>query len=120
MTVVILALLLAWIGIGTLFRVIGLAVRLIVMLALASAIFALAGSAHAFGPNSYLDEWPIFDGECRGSVDFTSPEALAACSRRDALSLELPKVGYCWRVGVDEAHSGWRRGSANSEGNCRR
>jgi hypothetical protein len=38
MTVVILALLLAWIGIGALFRAIGLAVRLIVMLALASAI----------------------------------------------------------------------------------
>jgi hypothetical protein len=122
MTIVILTLLLLWIGIGALFRLIGLVIRLIVMIALAAAICALAGAggaAHAFGPDSYLDEWRIFDGECRGSVDFTSPEAQAACSRRDALSLELPKVGYCWRVGIDEAHSGWRRGSANSEGNCR-
>ena len=41
---ILLALLLAWIGIGVLFRVIGLAVRLVVMLALASAICALAGA----------------------------------------------------------------------------
>jgi hypothetical protein len=41
MTVVILALLLVWIGIGVIFRAIGLAVRLVVMLALASAICTL-------------------------------------------------------------------------------
>jgi hypothetical protein len=44
MTIVILAVLLAWIGFGTLFRLIGLAVRLVVMLALASAICTLAGA----------------------------------------------------------------------------
>jgi hypothetical protein len=42
MTIIVLALLLAWIGIGALFRAIGLAVRLVVMIALASAICALA------------------------------------------------------------------------------
>lgn len=44
MTVLILTLLLAWIGIGALFRVTGLAVRLVVMLALASAICAMIGA----------------------------------------------------------------------------
>jgi hypothetical protein len=44
MTIGILALLLAWIGIGAIFRAIGLAVRLIVMLALASAICTMIGA----------------------------------------------------------------------------
>lgn len=44
MTVIVLALLLAWIGIGALFRAIGLAIRLVVMLALATAICAMAGA----------------------------------------------------------------------------
>jgi hypothetical protein len=44
MTVIVLALLLVWIGIGALFRAIGLAVRLVAMIALASAICALAGA----------------------------------------------------------------------------
>jgi hypothetical protein len=44
MTIVILTLLLLWIGIGALFRLIGLLIRLIVMIALASAICALAGA----------------------------------------------------------------------------
>lgn len=40
----VLALLFAWIGIGAIFRAIGLAARLVVLLALASAICALAGN----------------------------------------------------------------------------
>jgi hypothetical protein len=43
MTIVVLILLLAWFGIGAVLRAIGLAIRLIIMLALASAICALAG-----------------------------------------------------------------------------
>jgi hypothetical protein len=44
-TIVILALLFAYLALGALFRAIGLAVRLVVLLALASAICALAGGA---------------------------------------------------------------------------
>jgi hypothetical protein len=43
MTVLVLALLLAYIGIGAIFRAIALLIRLAVMLALASAICTLAG-----------------------------------------------------------------------------
>jgi hypothetical protein len=44
MTVIILSLLLVWIGIGALWRALGLAVRLVVMLALASAICSMLGT----------------------------------------------------------------------------
>ena len=43
MTLLVLAILLAWFGIGAIFRAIGLLIRVIVMLALASAICMLAG-----------------------------------------------------------------------------
>lgn len=42
MTIVILCFLLAWFSIGAIFRAIGLAIRLVVIFALASAICSLA------------------------------------------------------------------------------
>lgn len=42
MTIVVLCCLLSWFGIGAIFRAIGLAIRLVVIFALASAICALA------------------------------------------------------------------------------
>jgi hypothetical protein len=44
MTVIILAVLFSYLAFGAIFRAIGLAVRLVVLLALASAICALAGN----------------------------------------------------------------------------
>jgi hypothetical protein len=43
MTIVILVLLFVWLGIGSIFRAISLAARLVVLIALASAICTMAG-----------------------------------------------------------------------------
>lgn len=87
----------------------------------ASFAFLLSGlvlapqPAFAAQPNTSIDHWKALNSQCRGGSG-DDPATQLACDRRDALTRQLSKAGWCFgrKDDPDAAAYRWHRCTAKS------